>query len=285
MILVLGAGGQVGSALLVELRAAGQQTRAVYRSPDKAEQAKAAGHDAAVADLSEPTTLPAAFDGAQAMFLLGAMSPQQTAQELNAARAAQAAGITRVVKLSLWRAPEELTPIARLHRPVEQALETSGLDWTFLRPNFYMQNFLRQAGQIATGSFSQSASDAPISFVDVRDIARVAACVLTSAGHGGSSYGITGPEALSYDQAAAIFGRELGRPVRFVGLTDEEVRAGLLRGGLPEFYVDALVEVGRVFRNGGVETVTSTVRDLTGHSPVSFEQFVRDHRDVFGCSA
>ena len=282
MILVTGAGGQVGSAVLAELRAGGQPVRAVHRSPAKTNQARAAGHEAVTADLSEPATLPTAFDGGRALFLLGAMSELQAEQELNAVQAAQAAGITRVVKLSVWRAAEELTPIARLHRPAERALEASGLDWTFLRPNFYMQNFLRQAGQIASGSFAQPASDAPVSFVDVRDVARVAAHVLTSAGHGGTSYDITGPEALSYDQAAAVLGRVLGRPVQFAGLTDEQARAGMLRGGLPEFYADALVEVGRAYRNGGAGTVTSTVRDLTGQAPVSFEQFVRDHRAVFG---
>lgn len=282
MILVTGAGGQVGSALLAELRATGQQVRAVYRSPAKTDQAKAAGHDAVTADLSEPVSLPPAFAGGRALFVLGAMSQQQTAQELNAVQAAQAAGITRIVKLSVWRAAEELTPVARLHRPVERALEASGVGWTFLRPNFYMQNLLRQAGQIAAGSFAQPASGAPVSFVDVRDVARVAAHVLTSAGHDGISYDITGPEALSYDQAAAVLGRVLGRPVRFTGLTDEEARAGLLRGGLPAFHVDALVEVARAYRDGGAATVTSTVRDLTGRAPVSFEQFVRDHRAVFG---
>ena len=105
--------------------------------------------------------------------------------------------------------------------------------------------------------------------------------MLTSAGHTGNSYGLTGPEALSYDQAAAVLERVLGRPVRFAGLTDEEARAGMLRAGLPEFHVDALVKVGRAYRNGGAGTVTSTVHDLTGHPPVGFEQFVRDHRAVF----
>jgi uncharacterized protein YbjT (DUF2867 family) len=281
VILVTGAGGQVGSAVLAELRAAGQQVRGVYHSPAKAEPARAAGQDAVTADFSEPGTLPAAFTGGRAMFLLGAMSQQQTVHELNAVGAAQAVGITRIVKLSVWRAPDELTPVARLHRPVEQALEASGLGWTFLRPNFYMQNFLRQAAQITAGSFSQPASSAPISFADVRDVARVAAHVLTSPGHGGAIYDITGPEALSYDQAAGIFARVLGRPVRFTGLTDEEARAGMLRGGLPSFYVDSLLEVSRAYRDGGAETVTSTVLDLTGRSPVSFEQFVRDHRAVF----
>lgn len=79
----------------------------------------------------------------------------------------------------------------------------------------------------------------------------------------------------------AVLGRVLGRPVRFAGLTDEQARAGMLRGGLPEFYADALLEVSRAYRNGGAETVTPTVHDLTGRAPVSFEQFVRDHRAVF----
>jgi uncharacterized protein YbjT (DUF2867 family) len=96
VILVLGAGGQVGSALLAALRATGQQTRAVYHSPAKAAQARADGHEAVTADLSEPGTLPAAFAGGRALLLLGAMSPQQTAHELNAVRAAAAAVTAQV---------------------------------------------------------------------------------------------------------------------------------------------------------------------------------------------
>ncbi|HEY1920964.1 MAG TPA: SDR family oxidoreductase [Streptosporangiaceae bacterium] len=283
MIVVTGASGAVGSALLGELSASGHPVRAAYRSPARAAQAVAAGQPAVVADFSDPATLAPALDGADAVFLLGAMSPDQAEQELNVLSAARAIGVPRVIKLSVWRADEQLTPIARLHRPVEEALESSGLGWTFLRPNFYMQNFSRQlsASIRDDGMFAQPATSAPISFVDIRDVARVAAQVLTTSGHDGKIYNITGPAALTYDQAAAIFAQELDRPVRFIGLSDEQARAGMLQRGLPEFYADALLEVSRVYRQGGVGQVTSTVHDLTGQPPVTFTQFVRDHRSAF----
>jgi len=94
-----------------------------------------------VIDLADPVTLRPALDGVDSVFLLSATEPEQTRQELNVLAAANAAAVKRIVKLSVWRADELLTPIARAHRPVEQTLESSGLTWTFLRPNVYMQNF------------------------------------------------------------------------------------------------------------------------------------------------
>jgi len=283
VILVTGAGGAVGSAVLKELRGAGHLVRGAYHSQPKTDQAVNAGHEAITVDFSKPGTLPPALDGVDAVFLLGAMGPDQTSQETNVVEAAKQAGVERVVKLSVWRADEQLTPIARLHRPVEEALESSGLAWTFLRPNFYMQNFVRQMAVPikATGVFTQAATAAPISFIDVADIARVAAQALTSRGGGGEIYAITGPEALTYDQAGEVLSRVLETRVRFIGLSDEDARAGMLQRGLPEFYADALIEVSRAYRDGGVDTVTSTVRDLTGREPNTFEQFVREHRAAF----
>lgn len=146
-----------------------------------------------------------------------------------------------------------------------------------------MQNFTRQmAAPIReTRSFGQPAADAPISFVDTRDIARVAAHVLTTFGHNGRIYDITGPEALTYEQAAGILSAILGEKVRFRGLTDDEARTDMLARGLSAGYADALIEVSRAYRNGGAERVTSVVRDLTGRPPVDFETFVRDHQAVF----
>ncbi|MDL4814183.1 SDR family oxidoreductase [Actinomadura opuntiae] len=283
MILVTGGSGTVGSALLETLCADGHRVRAAYRAQRDVDRAVGAGRDAVRIDLGEPATLPSALQGVETVFLVGAMGPDQTRQELNLIEAAAVAGVPRVVKLSVWRADEELTPIAALHRPAELALQASGLGYTFLRPNFYMQNFTRQfaASIRTTGRFAQPRAHAPISFVDVRDIARVAAHVLTTDGHDGRVYALTGPEALTYDDAAEVLSRLLDRPVRFVGLSDSDARAAMLERGLPEYYADALIEVSRAYRNGGAETVTTTVRDLTGREPTSFEQFVRDHRAAF----
>ncbi len=274
MILVTGAGGNVGSALLTELRALGVPARAAYRDPDRA------GPGAVTLDFGEPTGFPAAFDGVEAVFLLAGVSPRQTELELNVVDAAVKSGV-RVVKLSVWRADEGLSAIARLHQPVEEALIASGLPWTILRPNFYLQNFLRQPTIRSASVFSTPLITAPISFVDTADIARVAARVLTTEGHEGRVYDITGPEALTYDEAAAQFSEILGRPVRYISQPDEEARTTMLARGMPEFYVEALIEVARAYRTGGAEKVTPTVEELTGRPATSFPEFVRAHQGVF----
>ncbi|KUN07208.1 hypothetical protein AQI95_11210 [Streptomyces yokosukanensis] len=280
MILVTGASGNVGGALLQCLRAAGAATTAAYRDPRRTDQVRGAGGQAVTLDLAVPDTLGPALDGVETVFLLGATGPAQTTQELNLVEAARVVG-ARVVKLSVWRADEGLTPIARLHRPVEQALIESGLPWTVLRPNFYLQNFLRQSSVREAGEFALPLINAPISFVDAGDIARVAAHVLTTDGHDGRVYDLTGPQALTYDQAAQEFSAVLGRPVRHVGMPDDRARAVMLGRGMPRFQVDALIEVARAYRDGGAETVTPTVADLTGRAPSGFADFVRRNRHVF----
>ncbi|MFI9387630.1 NmrA family NAD(P)-binding protein [Kutzneria sp. NPDC052558] len=169
-----------------------------------------------------------------------------------------------------------------LHRPVEDALASSGLRWTMVRPNFYLQNFLRQASIRESGRFSFPLITAPISFVDVGDIADVAARVLTTEGHDSKIYSLTGPKALSHTEAAEVFSDVLGKPVRYLGLPDEQARAALLSRGMPAFQVDTLIEVARAYRDGGAEMVTSAVPDPTGHAALGFADFVRRHRNVLG---
>lgn len=275
MILVTGASGNVGTALLAELRAEGVPVRAAYRDPRKVTE------DAVLLDFAVPDTLGPALDGVDTVFLLAATGPDQPVHELNLLEAARKAG-ARVVKLSVWRADEELSPIARLHRPAERALTSSGLRWTILRPNFYLQNFLRQTSIREAGVFSQPLVNAPISFIDTGDVARAAARVLTSDGHDGRIYDLTGPRALTYVEAAEVFSDVLGKPVRYVHFPDDEARAAMIGRGLPEFQADALIEVARAYRDGGAETVTSAVQDLTGEPAVEFADFVRRHRDFFG---
>lgn len=270
----------IGSELVAQLRAGGAEVRAGLHSMDRTQ---AAASLTVALDLDDPATLPPVLDGVDALFVLGAMGPDQTRQELGAVTAAEAAGVRRVVKLSVWRAPDRLSPVAELHRPVEEALEASSLDWTFLRPNFFMQNFSRQmAGAIASGVIAQPQTTAPISFVDARDVARCAAAVLTGDGHGGRVYDLTGPDALTYDQVAERLSVALQRTVRFVGLTDEQARAAMSERGLPRFQVEALIGVSRAYREGGAEAVTSTVARLTGREPTSLAQFIEDHRGAFG---
>lgn len=284
MILVTGAGGNVGRPLLDELAAAKVLVRAAYHSPDKVARATAAGRDAVAVDYAKPDTLRPALDGVESVFLLGSGAMGQTEGETNVVRAAKTAGVRRIVKLSVIGAAEEEFRFARTHRPVERAIEESGLAWTFLRPASFMQNFVNF---MAPTIRSQRAiytliPDSRFNHVDTRDVARVAAAVLTRGGHDGQAYTLTGPRSFSYREAAATIRAVTGTPVQAVGVTEADARAGMEANGIPEFYADYLVDLDRWYESGKADVVTSKIRDLTGREPTTFEQFVKDFAGEFG---
>jgi len=284
MILVTGASGNVGTALVGQLRAAGVPFRAGYHSPAKAREAASRGIDAVTLEMSDSDSVRAALPGVSKVFLLGAMGPAQTANESNVVEAAVSTGVSHVVKQSLWRADEELTPIARLHRPVERLLETSPLSWTFLRANFYLQSFSTNwAATIRSGDFFASPLiRGPIAFVDAEDIARVAFRALTEDGHAGKAYALTGPEALTYPETAAVLSEVLKRRIEYRGMSNGAALSALTGAGMSAFHAEALVEVCNVYLDDGAETVTSTVKEVTGQEPRSFREFVAAHRHCFG---
>ncbi|MGK3982674.1 SDR family oxidoreductase [Sorangium sp. So ce136] len=279
MILVTGAGGTVGSALLEELKSSGHRPRVAHRSRDKAERARAAGDDAVMLDFARPETLGPALEGVDAVFLLGAGGLGQVEGEIAVVDAARAAGAKRIVKLSAWDAAGEAYSFAKLHRAIERAVESSGLAFTLLRPNGFMQNFVNfMAGSIkAQGAFYQPAGDARISHIDVRDIARVAARALTTSGHEGKAYELSGPRAISYGEAAEILSGVLGKRVSYVAVSDDAARAGMVAAGMPELYADHVIDLNRHYRTGAGSAVSTAVKDVTGREPVSFEQFAREH--------
>ncbi len=283
MILVTGAGGTVGTALVEALKAEGHKFRAAHHSPEKAEKARSNGYDVVQLDFAVPETLPPALAGVDTLFLLGTGVRGQIEQETNVINAAKAAGVKRLVKQSVWGAAEEQYSLAKMHRTIERAVETSGLAWTFLRPNGFMQNFADDmAGPIKEkGAIFQPAADAKISHIDVRDIASVAARVLTAPGHEGKAYELSGPEALSYDDAASILSRVLGKKVTYTALTDDAASAGMLAAGLPDFYADTVLDLFRAYRGGIASGVTPEVKNITGREPIVFEQFIRDHAGAF----
>jgi uncharacterized protein YbjT (DUF2867 family) len=283
MILVTGAGGNVGRSLLDELVAARVPVRAAYRSTGKAAAASASGIDAVTLDYARPETLPSALDGVEAVFLLSAGVQGQVAGETNVVHAAKAAGVRRVVKLSVFGAAEEEFGFARTHRPVEREIESSGLAWTFLRPASYMQNF---TNFMAPGIRSEHAiyttiPDAVFNHVDTRDVARVAATVLTRDGHEGRAYTLTGPRSFSYRDAARTIGDVTGTPVQVVALTEDHIRAGMKAHGVPDVYADHLVDLDKWYASGKGDVVTSSVREVTGREPTSFENFVGEFRKQF----
>jgi len=283
MILITGAGGTVGSEVVRHLQTLQQPLRLAFHSQHKVEQAAAAGHDVVMIDYLQPETLSAALAGAEAVFLMGNGVLGQAEGEINVVKAAQAAGVQRIVKLSVWGADSDAFMLARLHNKIERAIVASGLEWTMLRPNSFMQNFITYDLEtiVRDGAFYLPAGDAAINHIDIRDIAQVATLALTQPGHAGQVYNLSGPRAITYAEAAAILSRTIGKTVHYVEISDAEARAALLESGAPEEYADTLVDLNRFFRTGGAAEGSTTVRELTAREPISFEQFARDHIDWF----
>ena len=171
----------LSTELVRQLESAKAPFRAAYFSTEKAEAARARGIDAVILDYNRPESLRAAFQGCDQLFLLGPNVLNQSDLERNAVEAAKAAGVRHIVKQSVMGADEESYSLSKVHRPVEKAMESSGLAWTFLRPNSFMQNVTTFMGESikAEGAFYSASGDAKISHVDVRDIAAVAVKSLT----------------------------------------------------------------------------------------------------------
>src|SRR6185369_5029800 len=236
------------------------------------------------ADLSKPDTLPRAFDGADTMFLLTHYLEDMVELQHNAIAAARAAGVTHVVKVSAFAASDHSkAPIGRWHYQVEQELQASELGWTMLRPHHFMQNLLAQAEYVRKeGAIYSPSGDGKIPYVDGRDIGAVAVVTLTTPGHVGKKYVLTGSEAMSYRQAAEIIAAVIGKPVRFVDESPDQARARRVREGVPPAVIESVLAIGAYQRAGGkTVTITNTIAEITGRPPVTVAEFVREHASSF----
>jgi len=278
MICVTGAGGTVSSDLIKQLESANAPFRAAHFSNEKAEAARARGIDAVIIDYNRPEMLRAAFQGCDKLFLLGPNALNQSELEQNAVEAAKAVGVQHIVKQSVLGADEEAFSLALGHRSVEKAIESSGLEWTFLRPNSFMQNVVTYMGETikAEAAFYSASGEAKISHVDVRDIAAVAVKALTEPTHAGKAYTLTGPEALIYDELANELSKVLGRPISHISLPPSDLKQGMLEEGMPEEIVDRMLDLERYYREDQASHITNDIKQVTGQEPRRFADYVRE---------
>lgn len=283
MICVTGASGTVGREVVKQLQALNAPFRAAVASPSSAEAVRVRGLEAVICDYHQPDTVRAALHGCDVLFLLGANLIEQTELEIGVVEAANAAGVHHIVKLSVMGAVDEAYSLAHVHRPVEKAIESSGLGWTFLRPNSYMQNivtFMKPTIQ-SDSMFYSASGDARISHVDARDIAAVAAQALTAPDrHHGQAYLLTGPEAVTYDELASAVSSVLDRPIAHVSLPPEDLKAGMLAEGMPEPLADRLLDLERYFREDKASMISSDIERITGRIPTPLAQYLRDHASL-----
>lgn len=283
-VLVTGATGQVGGALVEELLRRGVKPRAAARSEERAAGLATRGVEAVVADLERPATLPGALEGVGRAFLVSRDDPRQPGMEEAFLGAAARAGVGRIVKLSASGAsPDSPVSIMRRHAEAERMLERSGEGYTILRPQLFMQNFLRFGSSVAgEGRFSAPMGDRRFALVDVRDVARVAATALTDDEHAGETYVVSGPEALSYAAAAEGIGAAIGKVVAYQPAEPEAFRDALVaERGLPRWRATELAFIASAYDGGAGDLVTDVVRRVGGAEPRAFADFARDHADHF----
>lgn len=284
MIVVTGATGKVGRQVVAALKGRGASFRVTSRDPKKAADVLGADVPAVVADYARPETLGPALRGADHLFLLCGPNEFKADLEIRLADAAKVAGAQHIVKLSVYGADERSSAtVMRDHRRVEKHIEGLGLDWTHLRPNLFMQHFLNHAASIkAEGVFHAPLDGARVSVIDTRDIGAVAAAALTEPGHAGRAYELTGPEAPTYAEIAALFSRRLGRPIRYEPISAEEGHRRLRAAGSAEWHATVLSEIYAFFRAGEGARVDPSVQRVTGRPARSMEAFVADHLTAFG---
>lgn len=283
MILLTGATGTVGGELAKQLADAGVRARALVRHRAKATPLEEAGFEIVEGDLTKPETLDVALRGVERVFLLSSPGPQIVTAEGNLVEAAKRAGVSHIVKLSAIGADAN-SPLMLgwWHGQVEKQIEESGLAFTHLRPNSFMQNFLGFAPTIkAHDAFYAPMKDGQSSVVDARDIAAVAKAALTEAGHENQSYTITGPEALSYTEIAEKLSHVLGRKISYVDVPPEAAKKGMMDAGMPEWFAEALNELYAAWTEGHGAIVTDVVREVAQKEPIAFDQFARDYAPAF----
>jgi len=278
MICITGAGGTVGSEVVKTLEMTKASFRVAHHSVEKVESARDRGIEALHIDYARPDSLREAFQGCERLFLLGPNTLDQTQLELNAVEAAKAAGVQHIVKQSVMGADEESYSLASVHRPVERAIESSGLAWTYLRPNSFMQNLVTFMGETirADNAIYSASGEAGISHVDVRDIAAVAVQALTDEGHGGKPYTLTGPQALTYAELASALSNVLGRTINHVSLSPEELKQGMLAEGMPEELADRMLDLERYFRQDQASLISNDIKRVTGRDPRRFSDYLRE---------
>jgi uncharacterized protein YbjT (DUF2867 family) len=275
VILVTGATGNAGGAVLRALAKAGEEVRALVRDADR--PPLPGGTEAVAGDLNAPETLAPHLGGVTAAFLLsGYDGLEETLENM------RRAGVERVVLLSSSAAPggDLSNAVARYHILSEQAVRESGLGWTFLQPNSFMTNTFQWLPQLRSDDVIRAPfADVRVATIDPEDIGAVAAAVLTSDAHESQAYRLSGPESLLPADRVAILANVLGRKLRFEGQSNEEARAEMSEA-MPLEYVDAFF---RFFVDGDIDEseVLPTVEEVTGRRPRSFEQWARVQAEAF----
>ena len=284
MILVTGATGLNGSEIVRRLSAKGIQSRALMRSVARAQAlASLPNVELVEGDMARPDSLTPALRGVERAMLISSSDPAMLEVQSTFIDEAQKAGVKHVVKLS-GIIPELDSPFrfARMHAEIEKRLEASGMAYTHLRAGEFMPAYFRQVPSIvARGVLALPMADARIASVDIGDVAEVAITVLTTSGHEGKIYRLTGPEALTMTEVAAKLSAATGKSIRYIDVPPDEARRARLAAGLPPYLAEGLDELFAERRKGKESKVWPTIKEIFGWQPTSFDTFASRNAAIF----
>ena len=279
-VLITAAGGKVGQHVARQLVEKKVLVRAGIHSEAKASALREHGIEAAVLDFESPASLTTAFKGIDRLFLVTPGSPNQGRHEENILAEAKKAGVKRVVKLSGKIADHQTTGFSQWNREAERRIKESGIPYTILRGNYFMQNFFTNAEQIKQGAFTNGPASQRTALIDARDIAAVAAIALTEDGHAGKTYDLNGPELLDGNAQADVISKVLGRPVRYLDVSVDEFSGQLKSFGLPPWMVEAFKVAASDPQIPGDQS-SAEVERILHRKPSTLERFITDYRAAF----
>jgi uncharacterized protein YbjT (DUF2867 family) len=283
MILITGATGTTGGAVLDEVRKSGKPFKAMYRSEQDARKAPA-GTQTVLADFADTGSLGKALGGVDALFLVCSPIPQLVELESNVIDACVAARVPYVVLNSALGAGDYTKSFPSWHRKVEDKLKTSGLGYTIFRPNGFFQNIVMyNAPSIrAEGAFYAAMGEAETSLIDVRDVGAAAARALVApANHARKIYELNGPEAVTNGDIAARISRITGSNVRYVDIPEAAQRKAMLDAGMPEWQVTALLDLQAYYVSGKCGAITDVLPKLLGRASRTLNAYIEENKASF----
>ncbi len=282
MILITGASGSVGKAVLQEANRKESKVRAMYRSKEEAAKAPS-GCEPVLADYADKQSLLKALDDVTCVYVVCSPIPQLVDLESNMLDACQEAGVKHVVLNSALGAGDYGKSFPNWHRKVEDKLKSSGMSYTTLRPNGFLQNIVTyNAPSIrAQGAFYAAMGDAKISYVDVGDIAVVAVKALHGGAHAGKTYELNGPEAISNQELAKRMSKITGRTVSYVDIPESAQREAMLGMGMPEWQATALLDLQQYYKQGGGAKTDGLLQSLIERAPVTLDQYLKVNAKEF----
>lgn len=282
-ILVTGGTGNTGKALAARLAAANFPVRTASRNPagNLGGESGGASPQTVRFDWHDAATYGPALDSVERMYLVAPIGDSDPARTMVPfLHRALAAGVRRAVLLSSSAIPEGGPALGEVHQAVHSLMP----EWSVLQPSWFMQNFttgLHGASIKSHGEITTATGDGKVAFVDADDIAEVAFRTLTDINSHNRAFLITGPQALSYAEAAAIISEAAHKPVRHVNISGAQLEQRLILAGIPESYASLLAHLDEAIQHGAEDRVTSVVQDVTGRAPRSLRDFARAHAGLW----